>query len=607
MNWKGLKRAAVVICFMFVFICTNIPAEAAEGETGTANINVKYGQTEARKMLDMVNAFRTGNDAWEWDSDDKTKIPHKDLVPLEYDYELEKVAMQRAAEIAFSYYPAHYRPDGSLCLTAYPNTHVYMSKGENIAAGYETAESVFVGWREDDENYAGQGHRRNMLNKDFTAIGIGHVYYNGYHYWVQEFGSPASGAAQTAANDGETTVSIDFLLSEATITLTPDVSSITVASGQSAALPNLDIQIKMNGIYPNWVSATATADYQWTVANGQFASINNGQVTGLADGTTTLTATVFGQTVTVNLMVGTGNNTGDNGSNGGNNTGSNGNNNGSNGGNTGTGDNNGGNAGTGDSSGVNNVTGGTWQQNGSGWWYQNPDGSWPAGGWQMINGTWYAFDENGYMREGWFWNGFHWYYLMPGSGAMAEGWLRLGNTWYYMTPGSGAMSEGWTRVGNTWYYMAPGSGAMAEGWQYINNTWYYLIPGSGAMAEGWARLGSTWYYLTPGSGAMAEGWQYINNTWYYMTPGSGVMAEGWQNINNTWYYLIPDSGMMAEGWARIGNTWYYLTPGSGAMAEGWVSVDNIWYYLTPKSGAMASNTWIGNYYVNGSGAWTRTR
>ncbi len=65
--------------------------------------------------------------------------------------------------------------------------------------------------------------------------------------------------------------------------------------------------------------------------------------------------------------------------------------------------------------------------------------------------------------------------------------------------------------------------------------------------------------------------------------------------------------MMAEGWARIGNTWYYLTPGSGAMAEGWVSVDNIWYYLTPKSGAMASNTWIGNYYVNGSGAWTRTR
>ena len=87
MNWKGLKRAAVVICFMFVFICTNIFAEAAEGETGTANINVKYGQTEARKMLDMVNAFRTGGDAWVWNSDDKTKTTYSstDLAPLEYD------------------------------------------------------------------------------------------------------------------------------------------------------------------------------------------------------------------------------------------------------------------------------------------------------------------------------------------------------------------------------------------------------------------------------------------------------------------------------------------------------------------------------------------
>ncbi|MGO5085570.1 CAP domain-containing protein, partial [Oliverpabstia intestinalis] len=61
------------------------------------------------------------------------------------------------------------------------------------------------------------------------------------------------------------------------------------------------------------------------------------------------------------------------------------------------------------------------------------------------------------------------------------------------------------------------------------------------------------------------------------------------------------SGWMVTGWLKLGNTWYYLT-GSGAMATGWINLGGTWYYLT-ASGAMAANTWIGSYYVNGSGAW----
>ena len=38
------------------------------------------------------------------------------------------------------------------------------------------------------------------------------------------------------------------------------------------------------------------------------------------------------------------------------------------------------------------------------------------------------------------------------------------------------------------------------------------------------------------------------------------------------------------------------------MATGWLNLGGTWYYLT-GSGAMAANTWIGSYYVNGSGAW----
>lgn len=41
---------------------------------------------------------------------------------------------------------------------------------------------------------------------------------------------------------------------------------------------------------------------------------------------------------------------------------------------------------------------------------------------------------------------------------------------------------------------------------------------------------------------------------------------------------------------------------SGSMLTGWQQIGGAWYYLT-GSGAMAANTWIGDYYVDGSGAW----
>ena len=64
-------------------------------------------------------------------------------------------------------------------------------------------------------------------------------------------------------------------------------------------------------------------------------------------------------------------------------------------------------------------------------------------------------------------------------------------------------------------------------------------------------------------------------------------------------------GAMATGWLLDGKNWYYLKS-SGAMATGWIQVSGKWYYLK-DNGAMAANTWIGKYYVNGSGVWTKTR
>ncbi len=178
---------------------------AAETATKTKDITVTFCQTEARKQLDMVNEMRTGDEAWYYDKQGNV-ITLSNLGTLTWDYELEKVAMQRAAETVVNW--AHTRPNGQSCFTAYPNG--YNASGENIAYGHYDSEMVVNDWKETDENYDGQGHRRNMLNGYFTAFAAACVEYNGRKYWVQEFGNPVLGTTVTVACDETKTVTIDI-------------------------------------------------------------------------------------------------------------------------------------------------------------------------------------------------------------------------------------------------------------------------------------------------------------------------------------------------------------------------------------------------------------
>ena len=66
-----------------------------------------------------------------------------------------------------------------------------------------------------------------------------------------------------------------------------------------------------------------------------------------------------------------------------------------------------------------------WVQDGTGWWYQEDNGSYPAGTWSYINDAWYYFDGSGYMLTGWQWIGGTWYYLQSNGTVAAN--RRVGN------------------------------------------------------------------------------------------------------------------------------------------------------------------------------------
>ena len=118
---------------------------------------------------------------------------------------------------------------------------------------------------------------------------------------------------------------------------------------------------------------------------------------------------------------------------------------------------------------------GTWKYDGTGWWYQNANGTYPANCWKEIDNVWYYFNPSGYMLTGWQSIGGTWYYF-NGRGAMLTGWQSIGGTWYYFN-GSGAMTTGWQSISGVWYYFE-GSGAMVAN-RWIGN---YYLQGDGSMA-----------------------------------------------------------------------------------------------------------------------------
>ena len=283
-------------CFaMLLFLAVPFKVKA-ETATTPVSISVQYGQTEARTILNMINEMRTSStDAWYWKQDDTTKTYCTNLQPLQYDYDLEKTAMQRAAEIAIIY--SHTRPNNKDTFSAfYENSVYYTYAGENIAAGYGTADSVNDGWREDNELYAGQGHRRNMLNSKFNCVGIGHVYYNGFHYWVENFAyRDKVNTTPVSADNTETTLTIPVATSKiSNFNITFDKDEYSLKTGESTSISVSDPAIYVFGHWGSrFVFVTDTPDL--TIADSTVATLS-GSITGISEGDTTISASLYGLT-----------------------------------------------------------------------------------------------------------------------------------------------------------------------------------------------------------------------------------------------------------------------------------------------------------------------
>jgi uncharacterized protein YkwD len=128
------------------------------------------------EVIQLTNQFREDNG----------------LDPLSFDPQLATAAQTHSQNMAIEDFFSHTGTDGSnvgdrVEVTGYD----FFTAGENIAAGYSTAQTVVDGW------INSPGHRANLLNPDFSEIGVGYFFLendtgdtNYNHYWTQVFAAP---------------------------------------------------------------------------------------------------------------------------------------------------------------------------------------------------------------------------------------------------------------------------------------------------------------------------------------------------------------------------------------------------------------------------------
>ena len=120
----------------------------------TINVPTKEQASIEQEVTKLVNVERA-----------KAGLP-----ALKSDWELARVAEFKSQDMRDKNYFSHTSPTYGSPFTMMKNFGItYKSAGENIAKGQRTANEVVQAWMNSE------GHRANIMSKNFTHIGVGHV------------------------------------------------------------------------------------------------------------------------------------------------------------------------------------------------------------------------------------------------------------------------------------------------------------------------------------------------------------------------------------------------------------------------------------------------
>ena len=104
------------------------------------------------------------------------------LPPLHCAPELADIAQAHADDMCEKSYLSHTSKDGRTMVDRARNAGFdFMTLGENVAMGHRTPQKVHSSWMDS------RMHRKNILNGEFSRLGVGYAPCGGTPYWVQVF------------------------------------------------------------------------------------------------------------------------------------------------------------------------------------------------------------------------------------------------------------------------------------------------------------------------------------------------------------------------------------------------------------------------------------
>ncbi len=134
-----------------------------------------------RKYANMISKIIKNTNSYRQEANVNTVENVTNRPDLNLNENLCVAACVRAVEMAYANKYSHTRPDGRKCFTVASELGG-VAFAENIACGYDGAESASLCWKYSPSHY------KNMINSYYTEIGIGVFELNGVFYWVQLFG-----------------------------------------------------------------------------------------------------------------------------------------------------------------------------------------------------------------------------------------------------------------------------------------------------------------------------------------------------------------------------------------------------------------------------------
>ncbi len=252
----------------------------------TAEILVDFNQNEARTMLDKINEHRLA-------------LNDEDVEPLVIDYDLEKVAMQRAAEISVKF--GSTRPDGE---SAQQTLAEY---GFDITSDYYFySEMMFMGDKDEADIDAAYNYfisttkHRVSLEGYYCTVGIGHVKIDECDFWVVELFNGYNNLEYESPIDGRYFFPVN-IPNSLVLSITPDYiyGRTSVSVGNSITAP----------VYLPKVRFIGSDIEEMTLSPLFFESEDecvravDGVIIGLAKGTGTIQGEILGKILSVNVEV----------------------------------------------------------------------------------------------------------------------------------------------------------------------------------------------------------------------------------------------------------------------------------------------------------------